>query len=295
MALWFPHHEMGRAIGLQSIGMPIGIMLGLNATPLFSHALHSWQLGLCAMAVVPLAAMVVTIPVAIASRRIRKTIPSAELNRDLVPASEFLRTPTFWVGLVALCLCYWAGMAFNGLAPGFLAVDAPVGAGYGPQGAGSLMLVFALSGIVGPPVGGFVVDKLFNGRSKPLIAIGWILGAVCYTAILLPAVSSNRPLLEMVLLIAGLSNPFIDVTLMSFVAKIFPPRVVGRVAGLWLSCAMLTGSVSMMAGSLALRTTGTYTLSLLIIGAACVIGFAVASLLTQPRHAQAARTDFSVN
>jgi sugar phosphate permease len=233
--------------------------------------------------------------VAIASRRIRKTIPSAELNRDLVPASEFLRTPTFWVGLVALCLCYWAGMAFNGLAPGFLAVDAPVGAGYGPQGAGSLMLVFALSGIVGPPVGGFVVDKLFNGRSKPLIAIGWILGAVCYTAILLPAVSSNRPLLEMVLLIAGLSNPFIDVTLMSFVAKIFPPRVVGRVAGLWLSCAMLTGSVSMMAGSLALRTTGTYTLSLLIIGAACVIGFAVASLLTQPRHAQAARTDFSVN
>lgn len=295
MALWFPPHEMGRAIGLQSIGMPIGMMLGLNATPLFSHALHSWHQGLFALAVVPLLALVVTIPVAIASGRIRNAVSIAELNREVIPASEFLRTPTFWIGLVALCLCYWAGLAFNGLAPGFLAVDPPAGAGYGPQGAGSLMLVFTLSGIVGPPIGGFVVDKLFNGRSKPLIAIGWVIGAVCYTAILLPAVSGNRSMLELVLLIAGLSNPFIDVTLMSFAAKVFPLRVVGRVAGLWLSCALLTGSVSMMVGSLALRTTGTYTLSLLIIGAACVIGFAVASLLTHPRHAQAARPDFSVN
>lgn len=282
VALWFPPQEMGRAIGLQSIGMAVGIALGLNAGPALSHALGGWQTGIGLLSLAPAVALAITVPIAIASRRHRPAAQDGPSHGAAVPLSEFLRVPAFWVGLGALCLCYWVGLAFNGLGPGFLAVDPPVGAGYGSQGAGNLMLLFTLAGVVGPPLGGFLIDKLFGGRSGPLVAIGWMMGAIFYTAVLFPPVHGNRVLLGAVLLVAGLANPFINVTLMSYSAKMFPPHVVGRVAGIWLSLAFLAGAGGVMACSLALGATGNYTLPILIIGISSVIGLATAPFLKQP-------------
>lgn len=282
VALWFPPQEMGRAIGLQSIGMALGIALGLNAGPVLSQTLGGWQIGIGLLSFVPLLALLITVPVAIASRRHRGTAQDGARYGEAVLPSEFLRVPAFWVGLLALGLCYWVGLAFNALSPGFLAVAPPVGAGYGSQGAGKLMLLFTVAGVVGPPLGGFLVDKLFRGRSSPLVAVGWILGAACYTAIVLPSVHGNHIVLGAVLLAAGLSNPFINVTLMSFAAKVFPPHAVGRVCGLWLSLSFLAGAGGVMACSLALRATGNYTLPILIIGISSVIGLATAPFLKQP-------------
>jgi MFS family permease len=279
LALWFPRQEMGRAMGLQSIGMAIGIMLGLNVAPALSHALGGWQPGIATLSFVPLLALMITVPIAIASVRNRPAAFGAESPGQGVPGWAFLRVPAFWVGLLALCLCYWVGLAFNSLSPGYLAVAPPTGAGYGPQGAGNLMFFFTLSGIVGPPLGGFIVDKLFDGRSRPLIVIGWTLGALCYTAILLTSVYGNHFVLTAVLIAAGLANPFLNVTLMSYAATAFPPHVVGRVCGLWLSLAFLAGSAGVMVCSLALRSTGNYTLPILIIGISSVIGLATAPFL----------------
>lgn len=286
IALWFPREEMGRAMGLQAIGMAVGIMAGLNAGPMLSEALGGWQLGIGSLSVVPLIALMITVPIAIASRRNRPTSAGFESGADVVSTREFLRVPTFWFGLIALSLCYWVGLSFNSLSPGYLAVDPPIGAGYGPQGAGSLMLLFTIAGIAGPPLGGFLVDKLFDGRSRPLIVIGWTLGAVCYTAVLFAPVYGNRIVLAGVLLAAGLANPFVNVTLMSFAAKVFPPHVVGRVSGLWLSTSFLAGSAGVMVCSLALRSTGNYTLPIVIIGISSAIGIAIAPLLKQPALAR---------
>ncbi|HSV52382.1 MAG TPA: MFS transporter, partial [Burkholderiaceae bacterium] len=266
MALWFPRQEMGRAMGLQAIGMALGIMSGLNMGPVLSPALGGWQWGIGVLSVVPLIALLITVPIAIKSRSNRPVSTGFDRPAEVVSAREFMRMPVFWFGLVALCLCYWVGLSFNSLGPGYLAVDPPVGAGYGPQGAGGLMLLFTVAGIVGPPLGGYLIDKLFDGRSRPLIAIGWALGAVCYTAVLFAPIYGNSFVLGAVLLAAGLSNPFVNVTLMSYAAKVFPPHAVGRVSGIWLSLSFLAGSAGVMVCSLALRSTGTYTLPLLIIG-----------------------------
>jgi MFS family permease len=143
------------------------------------------------------------------------------------------------------------------------------------------MLFFTLMGIAGAPLGGFLVDKVFNGRNRPVIVIGWVLSAVFYTAIMFPAVYSRPFALMTVLLLAGLANPFLNVTLMSFAAKVFSPLVVGRVCGLWMSVSFFAGSAGVMAGSLALRATGTYELSILIIGASSVLGLVVSLFLRQ--------------
>lgn len=282
LALWFPRHEMGRAMGFQSIGIPVGIMLGLNAAPVLSELVGGWRWGIGLLSLVPLLALITTVPVAAMSIRHRPTVSSAERREEAVPASAFLRMPAFWVGLVTLGLCGWVGIPFNSLSPGFLAVSPPVGAGYGPQGAGNLMLFFTLAGVVGPPLGGFLIDKAFGGRSRPLIMVGWILSAVFYTAILLPAVHDQRFVLMAVLLVAGLANPFINVTLMSYAAKSFSAHVVGRVCGLWLSLASLTASAGVLMCSLALSTTGSYTIPILIIGGSSVIGLLLAPFLKQP-------------
>lgn len=282
VAQWFPPQEMGRAMGLQSIGMALGIALGLNAGPALSQALGGWHMGIALLSFAPLLALLMTVLIAVASRRHRPAANDRVQHEGPAPLSDFLSMPVFWVGLGALCLCYWVGLSFNGLAPGFLAVPPPVGAGYGSQGAGNLMLLFTFAGVIGPPLGGYLIDRLFDGRSSPLVAIGWILGAVFYTAILFPPVHGNRIFLGAVLLAAGLSNPFINVTLMSYSAKVFPPHVVGRVCGIWLSLSFLAGAGGVMACSLALRATGNYTLPILIIGITSVIGLASAPFLKRP-------------
>lgn len=290
VALWFPPGEMGRAMGLQSIGMALGIALGLNAGPALAQALGGWQMGIGILSLAPLMALAITIPIAIASRLHPPLAHNGPRLGEPVQSSDFLRVPVFWIGLGALCLCYWVGLAFNGLAPGFLAVSPPVGAGYGSQGAGSLMLLFTLAGVVGPPLGGLLIDKLFGGRSSPLIAIGWIVGAIFYSAVLLPSVHDSRIFLGVALLAAGLSNPFINVTLMSYSAKVFPPHVVGRVAGIWLSLSFLAGAGGVMVCSLALRATGSYTVPFLIIGISSLIGLATTPFLKPPMPTQRAGT-----
>ncbi|NTF98049.1 MFS transporter [Rhizobium rhizogenes] len=282
LALWFPREEMGRAMGLQSVGMALGIILGLNAGPLLSQMLGGWQLGVGLLSFVPLLALLITVPIAIASRSHSRAAAAEAHDQDTAHSSDFLRVPPFWVGLIALCLCYWVGLAFNGLSPGYLAVDPPTGAGYGSQGAGKLMLLFTLAGVAGPPLGGFLIDKLFEGRSSPLVAIGWVLGAVCYTAILFSPVHSNSVVLGAVLLGAGLANPFINVTLMSYAAKVFPPHIVGKVCGLWLSLSFLAGAGGVMACSITLSATGSYTSPILIIGIGSLIGLATVPFFKQP-------------
>ena len=100
IAVWFPRQEMGRAMGLQSIGMAVGIMFGLNVAPFLSHALGNWHWGIALLSVVPLVALLITVPIALVSRRQAPAAAGGDAGAEVVPASLFLRMPTFWFGLV---------------------------------------------------------------------------------------------------------------------------------------------------------------------------------------------------
>jgi hypothetical protein len=58
--------------------------------------------------------------------------------------------------------------------------------------------------------------------------------------------------------------------------------MVGRVAGLWLSVAFLMGAIGVSVGSLALHATGTYQVSIIIVGGACVMGLFLSLFLKPP-------------
>jgi MFS family permease len=281
-ALWFPRHEIGRAMGIQTIGIPLGILLGLNVSPLFFTLLGSWQAGIAMLSLIALVALVVTVPVAIISRRYQPVASRVEKIEEAGSLAVVLRLPIFWIGLMTLALASWVGIVFSDLAPGFLAVAPPIGAGYGPQASGQIISFFTIAGIAGPPISGFLVDNVFGGRNRIVILIGWALGAVFYTAILFPVIYSNPLILTPIVFLAGFSNPFVNPLLMGFAAKIFPPHMVGRVAGLWLSVAFLVGALGISVGSFALHATGTYQVSIIIVGGGCVMGLFLSLFLKPP-------------
>lgn len=281
IALWFPRGEIGRAMGFTTIGSSVGIMLGLNVAPTLSAALHSWRDGTGVLAGVALIALLITLPIAARSKRER-------INTDIdaapaaLPAVGFFRWPLFWIGLLILSFSAWANIAFGDLSPGFLAVAPPIGAGYGARTAGLLVSATSLTGMIGAPVAGFLIDKIFRGESRPVVMIGWIMGAVCFAVILLPVIHSHEVALFAVLLIAGLQNPFVNVGLLSFAAKVFSPHIVGRICGLWISVSFFTGAAGVTIGSLLLRTTGDYGASIAGLGVVSLIGLVVSILLRRP-------------
>jgi MFS family permease len=282
LALWFPRHEFGRAMGIQGVSPAIGMMLGLSVTPMLSQAFGNWRFGMASLSAVVSLLLLFTLAVAAKARHRRPSIPKAENQGDAESTGTLFRMPVFWVGMAVIAIGSWISMVFSNLSPGFLAVPFPVGVGYGAEAAGMFMALFTFTGMVGAPLGGYLVDKIFRGRAQVVIMIGFVLSAVFYTAIIVPSIFSNRSALIATLAIAGFANPFVTVTILIFAGKVFPTHVVGRVCGLWMSVGFFAGSAGIMVGSLALHTTGNYRLSMLITGVSAIIGLLITLALKEP-------------
>ncbi|WP_434106059.1 MFS transporter [Paraburkholderia caffeinilytica] len=281
IARWFPQDKIGRAMALPSIGAGIGMIVGLNAAPLFIQNFGSWQLGSVMLAAVAAVALTIAAFAARLTGRLDSSVlvrPGEKPTR----AVNFARFPIFWSGLAVAALACWANMSFSDLTPGFLSVKPPVGVGYGPQQAGGLMSLVALSSVAGAPLAGFLMDKVFRRQNRVVILLGFLLSAAAYTAILSPAIHNQKGVLAATLLLGGLAIPFVNVTLMSIAAKTLAVDLVGRVCGLWMSISFFAGAFGVVVGSFALKTSGNYWLSLAIVGTASVMGFFVAMLL--PRN-----------
>lgn len=280
IALWFPRQEMGRAMGFPTIGACLGMMLGLTISPILASAAGSWQTGMALLSGVVLISLLITLPVAFRSKRIAVPGLGEDSRKESVPFPlELFRMRVFWAGLSIMALAMWSNLAFTDLCPGFLAVAPPVGAGYGPVVSGRLMSLPSISGMVGALIAGFLIDKVFHGKNLVVVAIGWVISSIFFTAVLLSSVRDNIFILAPVLFAAGLQNPFINVAVMSFAAKIFSPRIVGRVGGLWMSVSFFAGSAGVMVGSLALHKTETYRLSILILTMVSIIGLLISPFL----------------
>jgi MFS family permease len=282
LALWFPPHELGRVISFQGIAVPVGLMLGLNGGPQLSRVFGSWRFGVSALSLVVLIVLLISLPVAIIARRLRPGGLQRE-NKESADSMQILfRMPAFWLGMAVVALAFWVSSVFSNLTPGFLAVASPVGAGFGPQSAGSLMSVVTLATVAAAPLAGFLVDKVFRGRDLVVILIGWVLTAVAFLLIALPSVYGNRFALISALLIAGCANPFVVVTIMAFAGKVFPSNLIGRACGFWMSIAFFAGSAGVMVESLALHATGNYRLSMITTGMCGILGLLISLALKEP-------------
>lgn len=283
VARWFPPREIGIANAVQSISISVGIIVGLAASPALMRVTDSWQAGVAWVSTLCAVGFLIATGAYLASRRHPPATPAAAVlatpsqNTNLY--RQALRNPAFWVGQICIAAGVWTQNAFNDLTPGFLAVAPPVGVGLGPSTAGRLMTTVLIAGIAGALMGGTLVDKVFRGRCRPVILIGFALIAVFCWLLKYQSVHGTRFSLLASLAFVGIGTPFINPSTLGLAARTFPLSIVGKVVGQWMSVALFTGAIGVMAGAIALRTTGTYQLSLDLVSFIAAAGFIAALFL----------------
>ncbi|MBP2650052.1 MAG: transporter transrane protein [Firmicutes bacterium] len=287
VSIWFPENERGTALGVNSLTM-LGAVLGFILGPKFAQMAGSWQGGLAWMSGILLVGFVYILVVGILANRyelpnsspVAKDEPAADTNFWHIVKSN----PAFWVGLAVMALSNWVNNAFSDLSPGYLAVQPPVGVGFGPEVAGQLSSGTWIGTLVGIFISGIVIDKVFRGKSGILIVVGFICNIIFCNGIMFHQIYSNTTLLTIWLLGVGFVSPFTAVGNQYFAIKSFSPDVIGKVSATWTSISNFIGAFGVMLGSFALKTTGTYYVSFAIVAVVSVVGIIVA-LASQDRRA----------
>jgi MFS family permease len=290
VALWFPPREAGTALGVQSMAISAGIMLGLVASPHLAQAASSWQNGVAELSVGLAVALCFVLVVSYMAKKHAPAAHAALASDSPDAFSRLWSTRPFLAGLFGICCGVWTQQAFNSLAPGYLAVMPPMGLGLGAVTSGNLMTVVLFAGIVASLVGGILVDKVCGGHARPVITAGFALIAICPVLMVVSSVCSQRFALVLCLVLIGTGTPFINPVILGFAAKTFPASVVGRVVGSWMSAAVFSGAAGVMVGSAALSSTGNYRLPMEVTSAVAVLGLLIALFITPGKFSQAVQS-----
>jgi MFS family permease len=280
-ALWFPPREAGAALGLQSVAISAGIMLGLIISPELALYAGSWQKGIACLSIGIAVATVFVVVISMAAKRQLPSTSAVTAATSSPSISGLVLTRPFLAGILGMSCGVWTQQTFNSLTPGYLAVLPPMGLGLGALVAGKLMTTVMLAGIVSSLVGGILVDKICGGQVRPVVLTGFVLLVVCPILLLTHQIGGQRFALILCLMLAGAATPFINPVILGFAAKNFPPSIVGRIVGTWMSVALFCGAAGVMVGAGALTSTGTYRSSMEIISAIAVLGF-LASVFIYP-------------
>ncbi|MBP2642636.1 MAG: transporter transrane protein [Firmicutes bacterium] len=278
-AIWFPKNEIGIANGASVAMLQLGNMIGLAGAPLLVSMTGSWQSGIGSLSIVSLLSLLIAVVVANKSKYHQPPTLQPSRQDAEVAHKSFLKYPLFWVALIVNMLAMWCSQGFNDLMPAYLAVEPPVGAGFGPATAGQLMTIVSVSTMIFSLLGGFFIDKVFNGDNRKVILIGWVIGAISYPAIMISEVHNNVVILPVALVAAGVLGAFLGPALMGLGAKTFSPSAIGKVIGLWMFTGCFAGAGGVVGGSVALRSTGSYRLSMIIIVGLAIMGFIVSVFL----------------
>jgi MFS family permease len=294
---WFPKREVGIANGTQSVGVSLGMMLGLKLAPALAHSASSWQAGLAWLSVGNCVSFVLIVLVGIAAKKhmAESAQVQAEVASEVVSAgsglSAYVFTLPFIVGILCFACGTWTQAAFNDLTPGYFAIAPPVGVGLGGSigavVAGNLFATVLAAGIIGSILSGILMDRVFGGRAKPLMLMGFGMIAICVVLLILPQVYGQRPPLQLCLFLTGMGTPFVNPMVLAFGAKSFPPAMVPRVIGVWGTVSTVSQGVGVTVGAMALKSTGNYHLSLWIVSMVATLGFVVALFTPKAKHAAA--------
>jgi MFS family permease len=281
---WFPKSERAIYSGFQGSGIAIGIFLCFAIIPGVFYGLTgmSWQKTFLIGSIAPLIALI--------SCFITNFVkPTTQLPAYADHSADFknaMRSPYFYMTIAIIFTSLWAMDAFNDLTPGYMAVPAPMGLGFGGAMSGQSMTLVSLGIIIGSLLSGFFVKFLFNNRVKPIILISFLGCAIFSVSVAFPAVYNNRSLLLTCLFLQGFFQSFAVPQMALYVAQSFSVTVAGRVYGAAMGIGVF-GSVGVTVGAFLLHATGTYHASIYAVGIVCLVGLVVSYFLSTPQDREA--------
>jgi MFS family permease len=172
----FPRHT-GLVSGVVSMSIALGgIVAAVAAPPLIAHL--GWRdcflvIGaVMVLVIAPMAWGLLNVPLGAAAQRLKREGADVRGDGKPRPPESPLRSPTFWVGVVATLSIQ---LPLISLAPHL--VEVAVDAGRGASGGTALIAALALMASAGNLGGGWLVDRL-NQRLVYFVLNALILGAM---------------------------------------------------------------------------------------------------------------------
>jgi cyanate permease len=288
VALWFPSREQGLAGGVLMCMMSVGTAIGLVATPAVLEYVGTWQKT---VALFSIPGWITIILAVLFTRRQppvqHKLGPRASMTAGRETYLTVLRNPLSWVGTLLFFLNAWGFYGLLNVVPPWLAMPGPMGLGLGAMTSGKLSLLVPIMGIPAFVLGGIFYDKVAKEKSRPAIWIAFLMTG--FLAYLLPfsVVYRNMVLLTIVLMGAGFGLPFMGASLTAFIAKNYPPHLVGSLVGLWFGLGSLGGALGIYMAGLATVLTGSFDWGFRLITLAAAGGL-VLTFALKPRISKGA-------
>jgi MFS family permease len=281
---WFSREEHGIVMGIQGMGVSLGIALGFVFVPMAFVKTGSFLAAASWMSVFPILGVLFLLVIAFGPKPPVHTAEAfaakaADSGHEFKVATHL---PVFYVGLLCVFFQCWVMQAFNDLTPVYLSAPAPLGAGHGVLLAGRFMGLVQVSFMVGSVAGGFLLGRVFKGKSKVVIGLGYAGAAIFALSVRSPLVYGNLQVLPICLILAGFFQGMIIPTAMAFIATNFPSNIVGKMTGIWMGVGILGGSVGVIVGATLLHKTGLYHASIITVSLVALCGFLFSLFLNPP-------------
>lgn len=282
IAIWFPLKQKGLATSLMSAAVSIGSAAGVMGGPaLLKHLVGTWQEMAAWVSIIGWIDVVFIFFLLVLPK------PKAPVQQK--PATDqpnwkeygiALIAPITLIAILVNFMASWNMHCLYGITPTFLSVDAPVGAGYGGIASGQLMInVTIISGIFGPMICGFLVDRIFRGDTKQVFIMGFIMACTFMYLIKNPSVYGNKYLLSISLLMAGFGAQFVMPAVYIWIAKSYAHRILAKMTGLIIGIGTLGGVFGIYLSGVTLQWTGNYSVPYTLISIAAIAGFVFTLIL----------------
>lgn len=294
-ARWFPVEKRGMVAGMVGACISLGIILGFIFTPALLGIVDHWSSAIRGLAAIPLLAFLLALSTNFLSEpEIHETVvaepDSTKAASDVALA---FKSPATYVCIVCMFLFAWAMNAFNDLTPGFIAIDPPTGLGLGPALAGRFMSAVQIGMLVGSALSGYILMRIFKGRIKSVMIAGFLFSALFMFSVKFPSIHSTPALLAVCLFLAGFFEAFIIPMVTTFISIHYPSNIMGRIYGTTFGISIFGGGIGVFVGSAFLHITGTYLVSIAVVGTVALLGMLASFLMNPPKAFAPASRDKS--
>lgn len=275
---WFPIKERSIVAGAQGAALTLGTALGLVIVPAIFASTGDWRVAVAWLTVLAVVALVLAIVFAFGPK-------APALSAEAPASGEFalaLKQPVTYIGIACTFMLSWVMQAFNDLTPGYFSVAPPIGAGYGPVVAGQYMTLVQVGFMLGGIASGFVLERVFGRRVKPLVMVAFTLTAVFCFSVAFPFVYGTPAVTMPALFLAGFFMSYVMPACQAFVAMHYPIHIAGKIGGMWMGLGVFGGTVGVLVGSTLLHFTGAYMFSIYVVAVVALVGLGVAWFLNPP-------------
>ena len=283
---WFPHQERGIVMGIQGMGVSLGIALGFVFVPMAFIKTGSFLSAAAWMSIFPILGVLFLVVIAFGQKApifAKEEVTGEPVNSDQ-DVKIAAKLPVFYFGLLCVFFLSWVMQAFNDLTPVYLSAPAPLGAGHGVLLAGKFMGLVQVSFMIGSVASGFLLTKVFKEKNKVVVGLGYLGAAVFAISVRFPFVYGNLNVLPICLFLVGFFQGVVIPTTLAFIAMNFPSHIVGKMTGIWMGVGIFGGTAGVIVGATLLHNTGLYQASIVTVSIVAIVGF-LSSLFLNPPEA----------